>query len=120
MKYRVLIISFLAVLAGCKSTHQATSPDKGLLVGEDSSIVKVMIRKIDEGEILWAGGYKLGTTAPIAIGNHKVSIMCEFTFSWGKKLLPGNLDIDVKPGIIYKVTGKPSSDEEKCLVSINT
>ena len=120
MNSKFLIISVLAFFVGCKSTPQQASPNEGLLVGEDSSNVKVMIRKIDEGEILWSGGYKLGTTSPIQTGKHSVSIMCEFTFSWGAKLLPGTLEIDVKAGTTYKISGKPSSDGEKCLVSKST
>jgi hypothetical protein len=120
MRSKFLILFVLALFLGCKSTPQQASPNEGLLTGEDSSNVKVMIRKIDEGEILWSSGYKLGTTAPIETGQHSVSIMCEFTFPWGTKLLPGTLDIDVKAGTTYQVSGKPSSDGEKCLVSANT
>ncbi len=118
MKYRIIALSFLALITSCKSTSLEPELDEGLLIGEDSSDVKVMIRTIDQGQILWVGSYKLGTTAPISIGEHNVSIICEFTYPWGTKLVPGNLNIDVAPDTTYKIKGELSIDDKRCLVSI--
>jgi hypothetical protein len=120
MQSKVLTIIILSLMFGCQSTPQNAESGKGLLIGEDSSAVKVMIRQIDKGDILWEGNYKLGTTASIEVGNHTVSIMCEFSYSWGKKLSPGTLNIDIKPDTVYNVSGKLSPSGDNCLVVANT
>ena len=120
MQSKVLTIIILSLIFGCQSTPQNAESGKGLLIGEDSSAVKVMIRQIDKGDILWEGNYKLGTTASIEVGNHTVSIMCEFSYSWGKKLSPGTLNIDIKPDTVYNVSGKLSPSGDNCLVVANT
>ncbi|WP_025565249.1 hypothetical protein [Psychromonas sp. SP041] len=78
MQFKFLAIILLSLMSSCQFTPQKVESEKGLLIGEDSSNVKVLIRQIDKGEILWTKNYQLGTTASIEIGTHTVSIICEF------------------------------------------
>ncbi|EIW90569.1 hypothetical protein AGRI_01830 [Alishewanella agri BL06] len=116
MKNIALIISILAA-ASCASNSVSRKPGDALLIGENSSTLKVMIRTIDDGEILWVGNYTLGTRAVVAPGEHKVNVMCEFKFSWGIKMVPGNIQINAQSSTDYKITGRLSSDEKSCNLS---
>lgn len=118
MKSKLFCLILIALMSGCVAVQKTAKPGQGLLKGVDNSEVKVMIRTIDDGEILWVGSYKLGTTATIEPGLHKVSIMCEFKYSWGQKIIHGQTEIDVKPDTIYIVEGKPSSDDKQCIVTV--
>jgi len=117
VKTIALIISMLSI-ASCASNSISRKPGDALLIGENSSSLKVMIRTIDEGDILWVGSYTLGTSAIIEPGNHKVNVMCEFKFSWGTKLVPGNIQINTQSNTDYKITGRLSSDEKSCDLSV--
>lgn len=112
MSYRTLVI-FLS-LASLGAAFAGDEPEKAKLRGADTSSLKVMIRTIDDGEILWAGNYQLGTQAEVAPGQHKINVMCEFRYSWGTKLMPGNVTLDFEPGKTYDLVGAVSSDEKQC------
>ncbi|WP_345552578.1 hypothetical protein [Microbulbifer aestuariivivens] len=118
MKNLVLPILILTI-SGCASNSVSRAPGDALIIGEDSSSLKVMIRTIDGGEILWVGNYTLGTKASISPGEHNVNAMCEFKYSWGTKLLPGNITINAQPNTDYKITGRLSNDEKSCELSVS-
>jgi len=86
----------------------------GLLAGANTRSLRVLIRTIDDGEILWVGQYQLATNAAIAPGQHKVNVMCEFNYSWGSSMNPGNVVIDVQSGKTYDLTGAPSEGGKDC------
>lgn len=87
------------------------------LSGTDGGDMRVLIRKIDDGDILWVGGYNLGTKAKITPGQHVVSVMCEFHFSGGSELKPGTLSLTVEPGKDYALAGAQSADGNSCTVT---
>lgn len=103
---------FAAMLAG-----EAAAGATGTLSGTNTDSMRVLIRKIDNGDILWVGTYQLGTEAAIEPGTHQVSLMCEFVYSWGKQLMPGTLTIQVEPGKRYAVTGVAAQDAKSCIVT---
>lgn len=106
-----------AILAGIVaiSCARAGEAGQGKLSGTDSSAMRVLIRKIDSGDILWVGRYQLGTEAEIASGAHTVSVMCEFHEPYEMELVPGTLSITVEAGKTYAVTGTRSG--KSCDVS---
>lgn len=111
---------FLPILLTVMCFGTANSDSgKAKLHGEDSSSIKVMIRTIDDGEILWVGNYKLDTKAEVVPGSHKINVMCEFRFSWGTKLLPGDITLEFEAGKIYDLVGTASADETRCEVQAN-
>jgi hypothetical protein len=117
MKLRSLTVP---VALACFSIALAdTEPDKAKLRGEDSKSLKVMIRTVDDGEILWAGNYTLGTKAEVAPGLHKINVMCEFRFSWGTKIMPGDIALDFEAGKTYDLVGTASADDKRCEVKAN-
>jgi len=89
-------------------------PGMGLLAGERSDSVSVFIISIDDDPVLWDGKDRLGNTAAIAPGKHKVLIACAFTTSSGKLSRGGELPIEVEPGKTYDVSGELSADGKKC------
>lgn len=87
--------------------------------GVDSPTVKVMIRTVDDGDILWVGGYSLGTKASVSPGSHKLSVMCEFRQSWGSRLSPGQITIEAEAGKTYRLTGAEGPDSGDCVVTVS-
>jgi hypothetical protein len=95
----------------------AQAEDLGTLSGADTKDLRVLIRKIDEGEILWVKSYQLGTEAKVPSGSHNISIRCEFRHSWGNELMPGILTIEIQSGKKYSLTGSQSADGKSCIVT---
>jgi hypothetical protein len=90
----------------------------GTLVGKDSSDLRVLIRSIDNGDILWVGTYQLDTKAKVVAGAHTVSVMCEFNFGFGKELLPGEVSITVEPGKKYNLDGAKAENGNRCTITV--
>ncbi len=122
MKKVFSTIILLFCISGCVSTNNSINKvaGQGHLIGKNSDSLRVLIRKIDNGDILWAGTYKLATNAPITKGTHKVFAMCEFNYSWGQQLIPGEFQLNVKPDTVYHLNGSKSKDGERCNITVNT
>lgn len=112
------ILVALLLLGACSSLPASIAKQSGkaLVKGVDTAPLKVMIRTVDDGDILWLGNYKLGTEAWVDPGIHKVNVMCEFHHSWGNKLLPGNIEIETKEGVVYELMG--TAKEKTCAVVV--
>jgi hypothetical protein len=101
-----------------QASDHATDAITGVLVphgaklqGTDTGPLRVLIRQIDDGALLWVGKFKLGTTAVVVPGHHKVNVMCEFRQSWGTELKPGEVTVEADPDRIYDLVGKRSQDD---------
>lgn len=116
MKITPLKIACLSLLVWASTVLAAK--DEAKLIGESNKNLKVMIRNIDDGEILWVGNYQLGTKASIKPGEHKINAMCEFQYSWGTKIVPGEITINAEAGASYKILGSLSHDETTCELSV--
>lgn len=115
-----LLAAILLVISGCASNPVISrAPGEALFVGEENPPLKIMIRTIDDGPVLWIGEYKLGTNAFVKPGQHKINVICEIKYSWGAKLIPGNITLDVQPGTDYKISGQLGNDEKKCNLSVS-
>ncbi len=88
-----------------------------ILAGKNTKDLRVLIRNIDGGEVLWAKNYTLDTQASIQPGPHQVSVMCEFRHSWGNELLPGNVSLQVEANKTYVLSGIASTDGKTCVVA---
>ncbi len=117
---KFLVAAALASLSACSMSSGPTTPPEGkaLVAGEDSSSVRVMIRTIDDGDVLWVDNYQLGTSSAVSPGPHKIGVMCEFKHSWGTKINPGEIIVDAQVGRVYELRGAPSADDKKCEVAI--
>lgn len=111
-------IKIVIALALCASISVPAFADdtQGLLKGADTKTHRVLIRTIDDGEILWVGTYQLGTEASTEPGTRNVNVMCEFIHDWGKEMTPGDVVIEVEAGKTYALEGKKSG--KKCDVSV--
>lgn len=108
---------FALSVSGCAS-GPTLEPGKALLQGAETRSLRVMIRTIDDGDILWVGTYQLGTSAFALPGKRKVNVMCEFRGSFMTSLNPGDITIDVEAGRVYDLTGTQSSDGKRCNVEV--
>ena len=89
-------------------------PVQAQLQGTDTSRFRVLIRKIDGGEVLWVGKFKLGTTAVVAPGQHTVEVMCEVHELSREQLRPGRVTLAVEAGRTYDLVGTPSVEGMSC------
>ncbi len=87
------------------------------LVGADTANSKLLIRMIDDGDILWVGKYQLGTRASTTPGPHRVNVMCQFIDPLFTEYKPGNVAIDGKDGETIELSGTPSKDGRSCEVT---
>ncbi|MGH8273990.1 MAG: hypothetical protein ACRES9_07020 [Gammaproteobacteria bacterium] len=110
-------IGFVAV--GCSSYSPAASPGAKILVkGADSSALRILIRQVDDGPLLWVGRYKMGTKVRVAPGNHEISVMCVFYGSGMKEMLPGSVKINAVRGNTYLLSGSRASDGNTCKIKV--
>ena len=113
----LLPVCLAAGVLGCATLPQQIAKADGrvLVQGSKSSFRRVLIRTVDGGGLLWVGGYQLGNEAWLSPGPHKIETMCEFLYSWGTKILPGNtVGIDVEQGGTYSLDGAMSGDGKQC------
>jgi hypothetical protein len=89
-------------------------PHGARLQGTDTESLRVLIRQIDDGALLWVGKFKLGTTAVVVPGHHKIKVMCELRQSWGTELKHGELTLEAEPDRIYDLVGRRSQSEGGC------
>lgn len=117
MNNACIVICLLATPALAAMSFAAFADETtGQLKGADTESHRVLIRTIDDGEILWAGTYQLGTTATVEPGTRKVNVMCEFIHYWGKEMLPGEVTIKVEAGKTYAL--ERTNDGKQCDVSV--
>jgi hypothetical protein len=117
----MLVAALAVTLTGCATLPPqiAKSEGKVRVQGTRNSAKRVFIRTLDGGDILWVGGYKLGSEAWLSPGPHRIETSCEFLYSWGTKIFPGNvIEIDVESGMSYHLDGAISQDGERCDVSL--
>ena len=80
--------------------------------------MRVAIKSIDDGEMLWVGMYELATKALVTPGEHKISVACEFSFPGGKEIIHGDVSIDAETGKSYYLTGKKSKTTDRCDIKV--
>ncbi len=116
---RVLLAVAFAWFCAAPAAGAQAKPGNVLVKGVDTAPLKVMIRTIDGGDVLWAGPYRLGTEAWVTPGAHRINVMCEFHHSWGQVLLPGNVEIHAKSGVVYELTGDSAPGGKTCAVRVS-
>jgi hypothetical protein len=120
-RHWIPIVLVVAVVAGAplRSTPIAAEAGKALLLGTDTSKVRVLFRTVDDGPLLWVAPTKLGTKVSLLPGHHELTVMCEFKSSGMTQLVAGRLSVDVEEGHIYTVAGALDGSARKCDVSIS-
>ena len=81
--------------------------------GEKRGGLQVFIRTVNDSDVLWTRGYRLGRKAWIGAGANKLTVMCEFKFRGGQNLVPGEIDFSAEKGKEYEVQVAPASAERK-------
>lgn len=118
---RFTVLLLVGALAACATLPPQIAKDEGkvLVQGVENAEHRVLIRTVDDSDVLWVKGYALGRDAWVASGPHEIGVMCVFLHDWGTRSLPGGtLSIDVKPGRTYRLGGAVSADGEHCDVTI--
>lgn len=114
MRLRAVFAALISALAiGCATQPQpAPAARDATLIGGDNAGMRVFIKRVDDGAILWAYPGALGTRVTITAGQHRVAVMCE-----GGGFLPGELTIDVQPGRTYDLVGSAQPGAKSCEVA---
>jgi hypothetical protein len=106
------------VLACTFATRTIADDADAQLMGASSTALRVLIRKIDQGPILWGAPLKPATKASIAAGEHTISVMCEVHKSGGvQMMLPGSITITLEARRIYDLFGEPDTEKLRCVVT---
>ena len=115
-----LIACAIAICANLalSATLVAPADGKALLVGTDTSKMRVLFRKLDDGAVLWTSPTSLGTNLTVEPGHHNLNVMCQFKSPGMTQFVPGDVVIDVEVGRTYDVTGRLDS-HGKCNVTVS-
>lgn len=114
---RSYALAIALVLACAFASRTLADNAEAQLVGASSAALRVLIRKIDQGPILWDAPLKPATKASIAAGEHTISVMCEVHKSGMQMLLPGSITITLEAGHIYDLSGRPDPEKLRCAVT---
>lgn len=117
MTFRLFgLVAVTASIVGCASQGTAVRPAaNSMLIGVDNSNARVLIKRVDNGPILWAAPNALGSKVTITPGVHKVEVVCEAGGSG--HIVPGNVTIDVQPGRTYDLAGSVAPGTNECNVT---
>jgi hypothetical protein len=119
----VLLCASIAIGTGICSEAApavAATPEAGkaLLIGTDTSKVRVLFRKLDDGAILWTSPTTLGGKLSAEPGHHNLNVMCEFKTPGETQIIAGNVAVDLVAGRVYDVAGTLDQGAEKCNVTV--
>lgn len=114
MKYITLIIT-VTFGVGCSALPKEYSkaPTRSLVRGESTPSSNVLIRNVDNGEILWRGTNNLGNEVWLEPGSHKVAVMCVTNTSWGSKMGGAEVVVKVQRGSHYLIKANPMKSSDK-------
>ena len=114
MKHIALLI-VAAFCASCSTLPKqyAKSPTRSLVRGESTPNSNVLIRKVDDSDILWVRGYNLGNKVWLEPGTHEVFVMCVTNTSWGSVMGGTEVMVKVEPGAEYLIKAKPGKKTDK-------
>jgi hypothetical protein len=107
---KLLAIIALASGVSCSGSLPAgysNAPGRSLVKGETTPGSRVLIRSVDDGEILWQRGYSLGDRVWLEPGHHKVSVMCVNDRTSGSDMGGTEVKINVQSGAEYLIKARP-------------
>ena len=110
-------LAIALVLACTFATRTIADDADAQLIGASSPALRVLIRKIDQGPILWDAPLKPATKASISAGEHTISVMCEVHKSGMQMMIPGSITITVEAGRTYDLSGQPDTEKLRCGVT---
>jgi hypothetical protein len=118
MGLRPLAVTVLVVsMIGCAAQPApVTQSQPGMLIGADTSGVRVLIKSVDGGPTLWTAPGALGSRVSIVPGHHKVTVVCEY----GAHFVAAEVTLDVQAGKTYELTGSPAEGNNGCNVSASS
>lgn len=105
------IFAIIALASGvsCSSIPQqySSAPGRSLVRGETTSNSRVLIRSVDDGEVLWMRGHSLGDKVWLEPGHHKVSVMCVTDTAFGSDMGGTEVKVHVQSGVEYLIKARP-------------
>ena len=125
MLQRIQPLIVLSILAATLAHSQAIdylkkgSAGDIRVMGEKRDNVEVLIRTVNDSDVLWTRGYNIGRKAWVGPGENKLSVMCVFKFDWGEKSFPGEVDFLAEQGKQYQIViDPPSVERQECNVQV--
>lgn len=113
MKKVFLLFMLTALLNACSTLPSAytQSPGRTPVVGKSYAGVKTKIRSVNNGEILFVRGDKLGNEVWLSPGDYTVSVACLQGYPWGSVIDPVDVPLTVKLGYRYELQGRFENKE---------
>ena len=113
---------FCLLFPSCASLPESVKREDGrvLIQGGSKYGTKVLIRSIDDGDILFIHSYELGDRAWVDPGEHDISVMCNSSFPGGYTLAPGDITFEAKPNFDYTI--RPASahgESRRCSIEVD-
>ena len=114
MKYIAIIIAIaLGVSCTALPTGYSKAPTRSLVRGESNRDSNVLIRKVNDGEMIWRGANNLGNEVWLEPGTHKVAVMCITNTSYGSRMGGAEVTVKVVQGSEYLIKANPMKSSDK-------
>jgi hypothetical protein len=115
----LLMFTVLAVAAQNSEFYLKNKKGKSKLVAIKSGNTEVLIKTVDDSDVLWARRYKLANYVWLTPGKHTLSIMCQTDFPGGQRFVPGEITLETQEKGKYKIGADiEQPDPKKCSVSL--
>lgn len=113
MKKVLSLLILTALLSACSSLspNYSKSPGRIPVVGKRYAGVKTKIRSVDNGEVLFVRGCKLGNNVWLYPGEHTLSVACVAGYPWGSVIDHVDVPLTIKMGYRYELQGRFDNQE---------
>jgi hypothetical protein len=119
MNLRTALTAIVSLACAAVSLADELPSASAQIRGADTKNLRVLIRTIDDGEILWVAKFKLGTTASVSPGHHRLALMCELHETYGLILKPAKLELDAEAGKTYALTANVTPESKGCEIAVS-
>lgn len=90
-----------------------------LVIGPETGSLRILIRQIDDGPILWIKPGILGPKGAVTPGRHTLHAVCVDTSSKRVRLAYATATVEVQAGRLYDLSGALSPDGTSCNLAVS-
>lgn len=108
MKKVLALLILTALLNACSTLPQdySKAPGRIPVVGKSYAGVKTMIRSVDNGDVLFVRGNRLGNKLWLYPGDYTLSVVCAAGYPWGSFSDYVDVPLTIKMGYRYELQGR--------------